>query len=157
MARIISAIVACDVNGGIGKDGKIPWYDRDETLWFKGITMGKPCIMGRNTYDSLPAPLKGRRNIVVSSWFDSDEEGVEVARSPFTALSMCAAEPEVMVCGGAEIYKALMPEVDRVYMSIIPTSLECDTFFEEPPVDEFTIVGEIQHTTFDTFVYMRNK
>ncbi|MGB7204468.1 MAG: dihydrofolate reductase, partial [Anderseniella sp.] len=101
----VSAVVAASDNNVIGKDGGLPWHVSSDLKLFKEITLGKPVIMGRRTWESLPRrPLPGRRNIVITRNSDYEAEGAELARSVDEALSLCAGEDEVSIIGGGQVY-----------------------------------------------------
>jgi dihydrofolate reductase len=92
--------------------------------------MGKPVIMGRKTWDSLPRkPLPGRRNIVITRQADFPAEGAEVVATPEQALNLCAGSPEVAVIGGGEVYRLFWPMVDRLYLTEVDLEVEGDTHF----------------------------
>lgn len=134
----VSLIAAMDRNGVIGRDGEVPWRLPSDLRTFKTITMGKPVIMGRKTWESLPAPLPGRTNLVVTSRRGYEAEGGVVVHSPGDALSRAREEAEeggeIMVAGGATIYRQLLPLTDRIYLTLVETDVEDgDTHF--PSVD----------------------
>jgi dihydrofolate reductase len=113
-------VVARAANGVIGADGGLPWRLPEDLKRFKQITMGKPCIMGRKTWESLPKkPLPGRRNIVVTRQAGYAAEGATVVPSFEAALEAAAREhpPEIMVIGGAGIFAAALPLAGRVYLT----------------------------------------
>lgn len=115
----INMIVAAGRDGAIGKNGDLIWHISSDLKRFKTLTMGNTLIMGRKTWDSLPKkPLPGRRNIVVTRNPDFKAEGAEVVSSPAEAIEVAGNE-EVFVMGGAEIYNALMPYVNRIYLTEI--------------------------------------
>ncbi|MDB5681187.1 MAG: diacylglycerol kinase, partial [Sphingomonas bacterium] len=91
-------------NGVIGSDGKIPWRIRGEQRRFKAMTIGKPMIMGRKTFESFPAPLPGRRHIVLTRDRDWCVAGAEVAHSPEAAIALADGVHEIAVIGGADIF-----------------------------------------------------
>ena len=93
---LISFVVAVSKNGVIGRDGGLPWHISSDLKRFKEITMGKPVIMGRKTWESLPRrPLPGRRNIVITRQPGYVAEGADVVQSIGESLALCAQEPEV--------------------------------------------------------------
>ena len=95
---IVSFVVAVARNGVIGREGGLPWHISSDLKRFKEITMGKPVIMGRKTWDSLPRkPLPGRRNIVITRQAGFAAAGAEVVASPEQALALCAGLPEASV------------------------------------------------------------
>jgi dihydrofolate reductase len=117
---ILALIVAADDTGVIGRDGKLPWRIREDMLWFKENTMGKPCIMGRKTWESLPKrPLPGRANIVVTRSSYYEAEGTAVVHTFGEALDVAGhgAPAEIMVIGGGEIYRAALPLAQRIYLT----------------------------------------
>ncbi len=102
-------------NGVIGADGVIPWRIPGEQRRFKAMTMGKPMIMGRKTFESFPAPLPGRRHIVLTRDPSWQADGAEVAHDTATALILAGAEASVI--GGAQIYALLMPHATRIELT----------------------------------------
>ncbi len=132
MGPIVSLIVARAENGVIGADGKLPWRIPSDMKWFKAQTLGKPVIMGRKTWESLPKrPLPERRNIVVSRNTAFRAEGAEMAASLGAALHLCAGAEEVMVIGGAEIYALALPLASRIYLTRVHASPEGDAHLPE--------------------------
>ncbi len=134
----LSLIVAAADNNVIGKDNKMPWHISEDFKHFKEITMGKPCIMGRKTYESileqLGKPLPNRTSIAISrSGFK--HEGATSAPSLEEAITKAKelTQDEVMVIGGAQIYKLALENglVDRIYMTRVHQSPEGDAFFPE--------------------------
>ncbi|MGI9512111.1 MAG: dihydrofolate reductase [Anderseniella sp.] len=124
----VSAVVAASDNGVIGRDGGLPWHVSSDMKLFKEITLGKPVIMGRRTWESLPRrPLPGRRNIVVTRQHDFSAEGAELAHSVEDALAMCAGEAEVSIIGGGQIYADAMAHTDRIYLTRIHLEVDGDT------------------------------
>src|ERR1700744_2459944 len=109
----VTLILAAVGNGVIGKDGSIPWRISDDLKRFKALTLGKSVVMGRKTWDSLPRkPLPGRRNIVVTRQAAWREGGAEVM-----PLEAALAQGDVMVIGGAEIYRAALPKAQRIELT----------------------------------------
>ncbi len=137
-APTIALIVAVAENGVIGRDGGMPWHQRSDLRRFRALTMGKPVVMGRKTFQSLPKPLDGRDNIVVTRDRAFAVEGVLVATSLEAAIDLardCARRhrtDEIMVIGGAEIYAGALPWADRIYLTRIHAAPEGDTYFPEP-------------------------
>lgn len=143
---MMSYVVAVSRNGVIGRDGTLPWRIPSDLKHFKAITMGKPVVMGRKTWDSLPRkPLPGRRNIVVTRQKGYIAEGAEVARGVDEAIAACETEPEVAVIGGGEIYRALWPVVDRLYLTEVDLAVEGDTVFPAIKPDEWREVSREFH------------
>lgn len=125
---LISMVVAVARNGIIGREGGLPWRIPSDLRRFREITMGKPVIMGRKTWESLPRrPLPGRRNIVITRRPDYVAEGAETVRSVGEALALCAHEPEVSVIGGGEIYALFWPLANRLYLTEVDMEADGDT------------------------------
>ncbi len=124
-------------NRVIGRNNNLPWYLPEDLKYFKRITMGKPIIMGRKTFESIGKALPGRTNIVVTRNPDYSAEGVRVVSSLDEArsLSECIVEIdgmiEAVVIGGAEIYRLAMPFADRLYLTEIHAEVDGDTYFPE--------------------------
>ena len=131
---IVSLIAAMDRNRLIGAGNRLPWHLPADLKHFRAVTMGKPIIMGRKTFESLGRPLPGRHNIVVSRDSAFSADGCTVARTVEEALS--AAEPsiEAMVIGGAKLYAEFMNQAHRMYLTLIDGEFEGDTLF--PAYDE---------------------
>ncbi|MDX1687598.1 MAG: dihydrofolate reductase, partial [Candidatus Promineifilaceae bacterium] len=113
MTRRISLIAALDRNGVIGDDGRIPWRLPADLKYFKRVTMGKPLIMGRKTYESIGRPLPGRQNIVLTRQRDYRAPGCTVVHSLEEALAAAGDAEEVMVAGGGSVYRQFLPRADR--------------------------------------------
>lgn len=128
-------IVAVAENGVIGIDNKMPWHIPADLKYFKRITMGKPLLMGRKTFESLGKPLPGRPHIVISRDQDFQFPGIEVKHSIKEGfdLAKTTAESmgleEFMLIGGANVYQQLLPKVDRMYLTQVHASYEGDAFF----------------------------
>ena len=105
----ITLIVAVADNGVIGRDNTLPWHLPEDLKRFKRLTMGKPIVMGRKTFESIGKPLPGRQNIVVTRDANYRREGVTVVNDAESALRAAGAVPEIMVIGGAELFRALLP------------------------------------------------
>lgn len=126
---VIIMVVARAENGVIGVDGDLPWRIPADLRHFKQITKGRPMIMGRKTFDSLPGLLEGRRHIVLTRDPDWEEEGAEVAHTVEEALKL-ANGPHVCVIGGAEIYRLFLPYADRIEWTEVKASPQGDTVLE---------------------------
>jgi dihydrofolate reductase len=131
MSRL-TLVVAIDAQRGIGVDNKLPWHLPEDLAHFKRVTMGKPMIIGRKTFDSIGRPLPGRRNIVVTRNAGWRHEGVEVAASLEAAIAL-VGEEEASIIGGAQVFEAALPVADRMIVTEIDHTFACDTFF--PPID----------------------
>jgi len=131
MSRI-AFVVAVSRNGVIGRDGGLPWRISADLQRFKQITMGKPVIMGRKTWESLPKrPLPGRTNIVITRQGDYHARGARVAADVDAAVKIASEErpKEIAVIGGGEIFRMLLPLAGRIYLSEVDLDVEGDTFF----------------------------
>ncbi len=133
----VSLIVAMSQNRVIGKDNAIPWRISADMKHFKKTTMGKVIVMGRKTFESLGKPLPGRFNIVLSRDESYGPDGVEVFRDfADVVASDFSAHPEVkddevMVIGGAEIYRLALPCATRIYLTEVHGTVEGDTYFPD--------------------------
>ncbi|MFM5884056.1 MAG: dihydrofolate reductase [Novosphingobium sp.] len=128
-------VVAVADNGVIGNAGAMPWYLPLDLRHFKGLTTGKPMVMGRKTFESLPGLLPGRRHIVLTRDPNWAEDGAEVVRSPEEALAT-ANSSHVAVVGGAEIYALFLPLAQRIEWTEIHAAPDGDTHF--PAFDRST-------------------
>jgi dihydrofolate reductase len=125
---IFHAIAAMSENGVIGDRGKLPWHLPEDFRWFKHKTMGGTLIMGRKTFESIGKPLPGRRTIVVTRTTPA-LTGVEVCAD---LRSLSGAPEEVWwVCGGAEIYRQLLPQCTVLYLTLVKRDVTGDAFFPE--------------------------
>ena len=136
----IVLVLARAVNGTIGKDGGMPWHIPADLRHFKQVTKGRPMIMGRKTFDSLPGLLDGRRHIVLTRDTAWEEEGAEVVHSVEAALK-CANGPHVCIIGGAEIYELFLPLADRIELTEIDANPEGDA---SVPAFDMSIWEEIE-------------
>jgi dihydrofolate reductase len=124
----VSLVVAMADNGVIGRNGKLPWRIPEDMRHFKALTVGKPCIMGRKTWDGLPKkPLPGRDNIIVTRDRAFHADGATVAHSLDDAITGANEADEICVIGGAEIYKAALPRATRIYLTEIHVACDGDT------------------------------
>ena len=125
-------VAAVADNGVIGADGGMPWHISADFRRLKALTIGKPLVMGRKTFDSLPGVLPGRRHIVITRDPDWQAEGAEVAHSLTEALALANA-PHIAVFGGAEIFAQALPWADRIELTEVHARPAGDTLF--PPFD----------------------
>ena len=132
-------VVAVSRNGIIGRDGDMPWRLSTDLKRFKALTLGKPVIMGRKTFQSIGRPLPGRANVIVTRAGDFDTEGVAVANSLPAAvaqaseLAVAAELEEICIIGGGEIYRQAMATADILHVTHVETEVDGDTCF--PPID----------------------
>ena len=137
-------IVARADNGVIGVDNQLPWHLPCDLKYFKQVTMGKPVVMGRKTFESIGRPLPGRTNVVITRNADWSAPGTRVVGSLADALKLAKAQAdldgadEVMVIGGATLYREAIDQVDRMYVTQVYASPDGDAFFEAPDQEKFT-------------------
>lgn len=155
---MISIIAAMSKNRVIGANNKLPWYIPEELQHFKQMTMNKPMIMGRKTFDSIGRRLlPGRRTIVLTRDKDLIGDGFIVADSIQNALIAACDVPEVMVVGGANIYKEFLPIANRIYLSIIPQELDGDAYFPQLDTETWTLIQEETHPQFSVQIFENNR
>lgn len=128
---LLSLIAAVARNNVIGSEGRLPWRLPDDLAHFKAITLGKPLIMGRRTFESIGRPLPGRQTIVLTRQAHWTASGCTVASTAETALQAAGSAPEVMVMGGAEIYRLFLPQAHRFYLTEVGAEVEGDTRFPD--------------------------
>lgn len=145
--EIILVLARAD-NGVIGRDGRLPWRLPDDLRHFKQITMGRPMVMGRKTFDSLPGLLDGRRHIVLTRDGGWSAEGAEPATSVEQALALANA-PHVCVIGGAEIWAQFLPLADRIELTEVHAEPDGDTFVDAPDPADWEEVARIAHPAVD--------
>jgi len=158
--RNVAAIVAMDDGRLIGTHGALPWHVPEDLAHFRSLTSGQVVVMGRKTWDSLPAkfkPLPGRTNIVISRSGASLElpQGVLMAQSPEEAIALAqsvAGEKKIWIIGGAEIYRLTLPLCEEVYLTRIHGSHQGDAWLPEFERD-FTLVDTTkgERCTFETY------
>lgn len=142
-----SMIVACANNGVIGIDNRLPWHLPNDLKYFKKVTMSKPIIMGRATFDSIGRPLPGRLNIVITRNELWSADGVEVVHSLEAAIDRASSHcrengiDEVMIIGGAKIYEASTAVVDRLYLTRVDAEVEGDAYFDRSKLDDWKCVS----------------
>lgn len=127
----ISLIWAMDENRLIGRQNALPWHLPADLQWFRKNTLGKPVLMGRKTYDSIGRPLPGRTNIVLTRQQDLSINGCTVVTSLEEAKHVVPQAEEIMVIGGAEIYAALLPLAERLYITEVHATFDGDAWFPE--------------------------
>jgi dihydrofolate reductase len=142
---LISIIAAMDRNRLIGSNNQLPWHLPADLAHFKAVTMGKPVIMGRKTYESIGRPLPGRTNIVLTRSADFQPEGVLLAESLENAIETVVAEDEVMIIGGSSVYKHALPLADRLYLTYVEDSYQGDAWFPDFDIEEWQLVASEEH------------
>jgi dihydrofolate reductase len=149
----ISLIAAMARNRVIGSENKIPWRLPAEQQWFKAITMGKPIIMGRKTYESIGRPLPGRHNIVLTTNRDYTAEGCTIVHTIEEAVTAAGQDKEIMVIGGSYLYNQMLPLADCLYLTFIEADIEGDTYFPPFSTDNWEVVQEDYHPANDNNPY----
>jgi len=142
---LISIIVAMAKNCVIGKDNEMPWHLPADLGHFKTITLGKPIIMGRKTYESIGRALPGRINIVMSRDKNYRLEGCETVTSLEEALTLVNDVQEVMIIGGGFLYEQTISTADRLYLTFIDLDVDGDTLFPEYEQLDLTEVKREKH------------
>lgn len=129
----LTIVVATDLNNGIGINNTLPWRLPEDLAHFKRTTSGHAILMGRKTFESIGRPLPNRRNIVITRNADWQHAGVETVTS-LQAAAALAGDAPAFIIGGAQIYAEALPLVDRLIITRIAGSFDCDAFF--PAIDE---------------------
>jgi dihydrofolate reductase len=150
---MILLVVAVAENGVIGKDNALLWRLPDDLKQFKAVTMGKPVIMGRKTYDSIGKPLPGRTNIVISRQPGLRIEGCTVVDSLDAAFDAAGAVPEVTVIGGADIYRQALPLAEMIYLTEVHAAFDGDVTFPDLSPDEWRETSRVPHPMDERHAY----
>lgn len=143
----LSLIVAKAQNNVIGRDNKLPWYLPNDLKYFKQVTLGKPVIMGRKTWESLKKALPGRTNIVITRQENYVAEGAKVVATLEEAMTLAEnvtfidGQDEAVIMGGAEIYTLALPKVSRMYITEVHAQVEGDAYFGDVPMDDWNEIG----------------
>ncbi|GLR72548.1 type 3 dihydrofolate reductase [Agaribacter marinus] len=147
----VSIIAAMAKNRIIGKDNQMPWHLPADLKHFKSVTLGKPVLMGRKTYESIGKALPGRTNIVISRNVEYKLDDARVVESVEEAMSLASTlSSEVMVIGGGAIYEALLPKATHLYLTFIDLSTDGDTVFPDyESVGSWQIVETEKHSADD--------
>ncbi len=147
----LALIVAAAENGVIGKNNALPWHLPEDMRYFRRITMGKPIVMGRKTFESIGKSLPGRANIVITRNAAYRAEGVSVVSSLAEALAlarhiaMLDGAEEAVVIGGAEIYQVALPQADRLYFTEVHARVEGDAVLPEIDWSQWLEVSREHH------------
>lgn len=159
---MISLIVAHDPNRVIGLNNEMPWHIPGDLAYFKNKTMGKAMVMGRKTFESIGRVLPGRKNIVITRNPSYKVEGADVVSTIEEAINLAKDfHEEVMIIGGEQIFRAVLPKADRLYITFIQNVFEGDTFFPAYSSDEWVLVDTSEDfqtpegITFSYLVYER--
>jgi len=128
---LVSIVAAMDRNRLIGNKNQLPWHLPADFIHFKSVTMGKPILMGRKTFESIGKPLPGRTNIVLSRNTELAIEGTICVTSFDDAVAAVPDAAELMVIGGSSIYEMLLPKISRMYLTFVDASFEGDAWFPD--------------------------
>lgn len=159
----LSIIAALADNRVIGRDNKLPWHMPADLAHFKRLTMGKPIIMGRRTWESLPGLLPHRTHLVVTRDRDYEAQGALVAHSLADVITLASDVPEMMVVGGANLYAQALPLATRMYLTYVHQHVDGDTRFPDYEAGEWEEVSRTRHAAdernpFDySFVEMQRR
>jgi dihydrofolate reductase len=145
----ITLIVAVADSGVIGRDNTLPWHLPEDLKRFKRLTMGKPILMGRKTFESIGKPLPGRQNIVVTRDTNYRREGVTVVHDAEAALRAAGPVPEIMVIGGAELFAALLPRAGRIHLTRVHGNIPGDVMWPALDEREWSVVERESHSADD--------
>jgi dihydrofolate reductase len=146
---VISIIVAMAENRVIGKENSLPWHLPADLQHFKAMTIGKPIIMGRKTWESLPGKLPERPHIIISANPDYSADGCMVVNSLEQAIEAAGDVPEVMIVGGAMLYAQALPLADNIYLTMVETEADGDTLFPEYDQAQWREIAREHHPSDD--------
>ena len=145
----ISLVVAMDQNGLIGVENHLPWRLPEDVKRFRDLTMGKPVLMGRKTYESIPRrfrPLAGRLNIVLTYQNAFAAPGCITVHSLLAAIQAANGHEELMIIGGAMLYEQLLPMTSKIYLTLIEGQFVGDTYFPHLDMNEWVEVFRQAHS-----------
>ncbi|ABE56200.1 dihydrofolate reductase [Shewanella denitrificans OS217] len=152
----IAMIAAMANNRVIGKDNQMPWHLPEDLRHFKAMTLGKPVVMGRKTFESIGRPLPGRHNIVITRQLDYAIEGVSCVSSFDEAKKIAGDCDELIVMGGGQLYAEILPFAEVMYLTLIKLDVEGDTFFPAWNEQEWQVSQTESVTNHDGLEYSFN-
>lgn len=136
----ITLIVAVADSGVIGRNNALPWHLPEDLKRFKRLTMGKPLVMGRKTFESIGKPLPGRQNIVLTRAANYRRDGITVVHDAEAALGAAGGAPEVMVIGGSDLFRLFLPRASRIHLTRVHGDIEGDVTW--PALDDtWSVIG----------------
>lgn len=150
---VISLVVAMAKNRVIGKNNKMPWHLPADLKHFKAVTMAKPIVMGRKTYESIGRPLPGRQNVIISRNLDYKVDGCDVVNSIEAAVKLLSDVEEIMIIGGGFLYSQMLQQANKLYLTFIDLEIEGDTCFPEYENLDLTEVSSENHLSDETNLY----
>jgi dihydrofolate reductase len=149
----LTIVVAIDAKRGIGINNNLPWRLPEDLAHFKRTTMGHPVIMGRKTFDSIGRPLPNRRNIVITRNAEWNHDGVEAVNSLDAAIALVGDTPACII-GGGQIFAEALPRTERMVVTEIDKTFDCDAFFPEiDPKQWKEVARERHHSESNGFDY----
>lgn len=150
----LAAIVAVDINNGIGKGNKLLWHLPDDLKFFKKITMGKSVLMGRKTYQSIGKALPGRNNIVITRNSDFNPSDALIFRNILDALDYLEqTEQEAVIIGGGEIYRQTLPYCSSLYITAVEIDAKAEVFFTGFNPEEWELKWSEKHNADEKHAY----
>lgn len=150
---MFAIVVALAENNVIGDNNQLIWHLPADLQFFKKITMGKPIVMGRKTFLSIGKPLPGRSNIVITRDKNFSISGLEIFHSVEEVLASFDTQQEVMIIGGAEIYRQFLPSVSRLYITRVHEKFSGDTFFPQFDYSEWKLISSEFHAKDEKNIY----
>jgi dihydrofolate reductase len=144
MQARLTIVVAIDAERGIGVQNQLPWHLPEDLAHFKRTTSGHPIIMGRKTFDSIGRPLPNRRNIVITRNSEWRHDSVDVVASLSEAISL-VRDAEACIIGGGQIFAEALPLADRMVITEIDKTFQCDVFFPEFSLQEWQETAREHH------------
>jgi dihydrofolate reductase len=138
---IITLVVAVADSGVIGRDNALPWHLPEDLKRFKRVTMGKPIVMGRKTFESIGKPLPGRQNIVLTRRPNYQHDGVTVVHDADAALTAAGDAAEIMIIGGSDLFRLFLPRARRVHLTRVHGNIEGDVMWPALDEREWSVTG----------------
>jgi len=152
-ATSIALVVAVAENGVIGRGGSLPWRLPDDLKHFKEVTLSKPVLMGRRTFESIGRPLPGRRNLVLTRSECHERADVEYVTTIDEAMRRVTGAPQLCVIGGSEVYALTLPLAQCVYLTLVHGSVQGDTRFPLEALQAWREIGRVEHAADERHAY----
>lgn len=150
---VVALVVAMAENGVIGNANRLPWHLPADLRHFKSVTMGKPMLMGRKTFQSIGKALPGRRSLVLTRDRSFSAEGIELVHTVDEALRVAGDADELMVIGGADVYRSVLPLAGRIYLTRVHAAVAGDTRFPAIDWNSWRCVSRSKHTADERNAY----
>jgi len=152
IAPAITLIVAVADSGVIGRDNTLPWHLPEDLKRFKRLTMGKPIVMGRKTFESIGKPLPGRQNIVLTRDANYRRDGITVVHEVDAVLGAAGAAAEVMIIGGSDLFRLFLPRASRIHLTRVHADIEGDVMW--PALDDtWSVIERETHAADERHAY----